>query len=417
MTKPKKLFVFFNGDTHFWYSCNVIVSAVQEAFSLKPEIVWCKGNGGVEPTDYKLIEQNSMTHETYVYLVSDNMIYQRIIEDLIGLNDLTFIIPVYGNMTVEFARWPLISETLKNKKLILLAASHRQCQQLSLFVKGALIKKMPYPISSLHFTDLPDASSEDDSAIHLVYCGRLMVQKNIFELMNVFMKARQLNPHLKLHIAGDFHDRGYHLHGIEIDFEGYKKEFHRLVEMSQGGIIYHGFLNQERILALNAKCDYVITMSCYHDEDFGISVAQSLAQGLRPILSDWGGHPDFVEIVNGCLIPVVLNNLNVPTISTKHLFLALQNLTKLSRAERLEIRTKIQDYLSTQSYVKKFEQLQSGAVPAYLGQTEFYLKYAAVCCFWYPFYTGQPKGEIEYLDVYKSYMSDYQSRDPYLIPL
>ena len=411
--KSKKLFVIYNDDTHFWYSCNVIVSAVQEAFSSQPEIIWCKAERELSLTDQEAIRASSQTHDTFVYLVSDNMLYQRILEPLVALHSLTFIIPVYGNMTVEFARWPILSEMLKGKKLILLAASHRQCQQLSLFVKGATIRKIPYPISSLHFQELPDNAS--DPLIHLVYAGRLMVQKNVFELMHGFLSALKLNPQLRLHIAGEFHDRGYHLHGIDIDFEGFKLEFQRLVDLSEGTIIYHGFLSQEDIQRLNAQSDYVISMSCYHDEDFGISVAQSLAQGLRPILSDWGGHPEFTKIIGGSLIPVVVKDESIPNISKKHLFIALQGLTKLSPQQRLENREKMREYLSTESFLRKFQQLLSMQVQPYLGQTDFYLKYAAVCCFWYPFFTGNPNGEIKYLDVYQSYIKDSQSPTLYQI--
>ncbi len=409
--KPKKLFVFFNENTHFWYSCNVIVDAVKEAFSVNPEIIWCKGSEGLAPKDYEAIKTSAFTHETYLYLVSDNMIYQNIVEKLTHLSNLVYVIPVYGNMTVEFVRWPQLSEILENKKVILLAASHRQCQQLSVFVKDATIKKIPYPISEVHFTDYPQLVP--DPTINLVYCGRLMVQKNIFELMSVFLKARMLDPNLKLHIAGDFHDRGYHLHGIDVNFEGFKIEFHRFIEESKGGIVFHGFLSQDKILELNAKCDYVISMSTYHDEDFGISVAQSLAQGLRPILSSWGGHPDYLEIVAGQLIPVLISKMNVPTVSTKHLFVALQNLKKLSREERLENREKIHTYLSTQAYLNSFQDLLLLQVKPYLGQNDFFMKYAAITSFWYPFYTGEPKGEIDYLEIYKSYMSDYLARDSY----
>ena len=404
--RTKKLFVIYNDDTHFWYSCNVIVNAVQEAFSSYPEVTWCKASQDLSPKDQEAICASSQTSDTFVYLLSDNMIYQRVVEGLVGLGSITFIIPVYGNMTVEFARWPLLSEILKGNKLILLAASHRQCQQLALFVKGATIKKIPYPISSMHFQNLPDNPS--DPLIHLVYAGRLMVQKNVFELMHGFLIAQRHNPQLRLHIAGDFHDRGYHLHGIEIDFEGFKSEFQRLVALSEGTILYHGFLGQEQILHLNASSDYVVSMSCYHDEDFGISVAQSLAQGLRPILSDWGGHPEFTQIIGGSLVPVLVKDESLPLISKKHLFLALQGLTKLPLKERLENRAKIQAYLSTANFQKKIDRLLAMEVKPYLGQTDFYLKYAAVCCFWYPFFMGTPRGEIKYLDVYQSYISDYQ---------
>lgn len=408
----KKIFIFYNDDTHFWYSCNVIVKAVHEALADAPEVTWCRASSGVSEADLCAIEKSSQSNEVYVYLVSDNMNYQGIASQLTHLPDIIFIIPIYGNMTVEYVRWPELNKILKGRKVILLSASHRQCQQLSIFVEGATIKKIPYPISSMHFLDLPQSI---DNTVHLIYSGRITIQKNIFELMKVFNDVHKQNPHLKLHIAGEFHDRGYHLHGVDIDFEGFKTEFFDFIEASHGGIEFHGFLSQEQIRKLNSQCDYVISMSTYHDEDFGVSVAQSLAQGLVPILSDWGGHPDYLDYVSGHLIPVITNKLNIPTVSTKHLFITLLSLKKLERTTRLSNRNKIADYLSTSSYKRNYSHLLNERVDDYLGQNELFLKYAEICSRWYPFAKQQTALRVEYMDIYKSYLSDYESKDLYKI--
>ena len=404
MNKP--IFVLHNQDLHFWYSCNVIVAAVKEAFEGVAGVTWCSANSGLNATDIAAIRLSASMQETFIYLVSDNLNYQQIAQELQEIENIVFIIPVYGNMTVEFDRWPALSNLLRSKKVILLVASHRSGQQISLFVESATIKKIPYPVSLLHFHDTPALPPE--STIQLVYSGRLMIQKNVFELMNTFLLAHKMDPRLRLNICGEFHERSHHLHGIEVDFAMYRQEFHRIIDSGGGAIIYHGFLDQTQLQSLNAQCDYVISMSTYHDEDFGVSVAQALAQGLRPILSDWGGHPDFVRAFSGTLIPVKLNQHKVPNIVPKHLLLALEGLKPLSSHTRERNRKIAQGMFSVKAFRENFLRLLSTPVKTYEGQNSFYLNYAKVCSSRYPFYKYKKFEPVEYLDIYKSYLSDYQ---------
>lgn len=404
MSQP--VFVLHNQDQHFWYSCNVIVAAVKEAFEGVAGITWCSASGGLLATDLAAIKKSASLQETFIYLVSDNLNYQQIVQELQGIENIVFIIPVYGNMTVEFDRWPALSNLLRSKKVILLVASHRSGQQISLFVESATIKKIPYPVSSLHFKDplvLPP-----ESTIQLVYSGRLMIQKNVFELMQTFLLAHKMDPRLRLHICGEFHERSHHLHGIDVDFAMYRQEFHRLVDSSGGAIIYHGFLDQTQLQSLNARCDYVISMSTYHDEDFGVSVAQALAQGLLPILSDWGGHSDFVRAFSGTLISVKLNQHNIPNIVRNHLLMALEGLQNLSPQTREMNRKIAQEMFSVRAFRESFLRLLSTPVKTYEGQNSFYLNYAKVCSSRYPFYKYKKFEPVEYIDIYKSYLSDYQ---------
>lgn len=405
--KSNKIFIISNDQEHFWQSCNVIEDAVHEAFKDKSDVQWFNVSDLISEQNILSIEKYSKDHNVWIYFLSDNIHYQDIIQQLKKYKDLNYIIPIYGNMTVEIERWIDLHKILSSEKVIFLAASHRSAQQLSLFIEGGLLLKVPYPITKMHFSSL---TNNDNSEIGIVYAGRITLQKNILPVMNKFNQARKIRPELKLHIAGDFHDRGFPLHGLRMSLESYKTDFFKAITDSDGGIVYHGQLTQAELLKLNSTCDYTMSMSVHHDEDFGVSIAQGLAQGLVPILSDWGGHPDFARVVEGKLIPVTVNEENIPGFSMKHFFMALLDLEKISFSKKIKNQEKASAYLSTESFLRFFESLMLKEIPRYEGQSLLYQEYAEICRTHYPFSIKNPKDKIfNYLSIYQSYLSNFDA--------
>lgn len=408
-----KVFILKSQEAHYWHSCTIIEKAIEEALS---------GDLGfrfVEVDPYQpelllgLLGPAQAEEKRFVYFLSDNLNFQAITQVLQEAKDLIYLIPVFGNMTYKCQRWMDLSSLLMGQKVVFLGASHRSCQQLSLLINGGSIIKCPYPVSEQHFSR--SESSQDLAKIHLIYSGRLSIQKNILEILNAFLKAVELNPKLHLHIAGSFDEIGFHLHGRSIDLDAFEADFLKKIESSKEHITYHGLLGQEELSQLNARCDYVLSASTYHDEDFGISVAQSLGQGLTPLLSDWGGHPDFVVCVGGELIPLQMNLFNIPTISTTKLFKILLGLEKLTPEQRLKNREKAREYLSIKVFRENFLTILGTEVKAYQGQSALYREYAEVFFRGAPFSSKGQDKKIHYLDIYKSYLSDILPRDYFLI--
>src|SRR5690606_25160058 len=51
-------------------------------------------------------------------------------------------------------------------------------------------------------------------------------------------------------------------------------------------------------------CDYVISLSTFYGEDYGLSLIEGLSQGLNCIATNWGGHRDLKPLPQVQLIDV-----------------------------------------------------------------------------------------------------------------
>lgn len=402
--KPNKIFVITNDQEHFWFSNNVIEDAVHEAFKDQQDISWIHTNEIILEKDLNLVDKYSKTHQTFIYFLSDHIDYPKLVRQLQVYRDLNYILPIYGNMTVEIERWLELNKILAGERVLFLAASHRSAQQLSLFIKGGEIVEIPYPISEMHFRT---PTHNDHPEIGIIYAGRLTPQKNILGVMQTFNLAKEIVPNLKLHIAGNFHDISYPLHGLALNLEAFKKDFYDQIEKSNGGIIYHGQLGQEELLDLNSTCDYTLSMSTHHDEDFGVSIAQGLAQGLIPIVSNWGGHPNYTRLVDGVLVPISVNDQSIPHFSVKHLLMVLLDLKKMSLDQKKHNQIKAKSYLSTTSFHQLFNSVLKDEIPRYLGQSDLFLRYAEIFKEHDPFCQSNPPGKIfDYFSIYRTYLED-----------
>ena len=60
-------------------------------------------------------------------------------------------------------------------------------------------------------------------------------------------------------------------------------------------ITFWGNQKKEMLRKINNASDLFISLSLYHDEDFGMSPAEALATGLPTLLTDWGGYSSFMS--------------------------------------------------------------------------------------------------------------------------
>lgn len=129
----------------------------------------------------------------------------------------------------------------------------------------------------------------------VLYAGRISVQKNIFSLLDVLEK----NPKLHLIICGDVDSLGLphfdsdtkvHLPILLVE-EISKRKIGKRIE-------FRNFLSQVELREMMQACDYQISLSAHYGEDFGYSIAQGLAAGLKSILTEWGGHINWKDFFN-----------------------------------------------------------------------------------------------------------------------
>ncbi|MDO9183102.1 MAG: glycosyltransferase [Bacteriovorax sp.] len=121
----------------------------------------------------------------------------------------------------------------------------------------------------------------------MLYAGRLSQQKNILALLDLL----ELHKNLNLLVCGDIDSVGIpHLES--------SKRIHvanaLLVEIGKRGLTkrieFRAFQSQSELKNIMKACDYQVSLSAHYGEDFGYSIVQGLACGLKTIISNWGGH-------------------------------------------------------------------------------------------------------------------------------
>lgn len=384
-----KIYIIKSIKEHFWQSCRIIEEhtlAGIKASDLSYEIF--------ETDDVLSAQQltilRSATAPVHLYFLSDVLKYQMICAQLTGLTNIRYYFPIYGNMTMEVYRWLELGQILKDRSVFFICASPRSCEQIRLFTETPAIFNIPYPLAT---PKLSKRSSPE--TIDLVYAGRMTAQKNVVPLLSAFNQALEHRADLRLHLAGTYHERGYHLHGYDVEPTGFKAQVEELIKKAAGKVIYHGDLSQTQLYELYAASDYFISMSTYHDEDFGMSAAQAYSLGLGMILSNWGGHGAYEGFAK--LVDVFIDQDNLPQIRKAALIKQLVVLTQPSERSNLDL-----DFSYT-TFVKRLKALLDEPSVPYKGQSPLYLEYAERALKMFPFVNDE-KGRDLYSRIYQSYM-------------
>jgi len=394
----KKIFALAPAAENPWYSCRVIEEAALEAMGPDGHFEVVMVRDGLT---HELIQQLEV--EACAVMVLSTPLLQQVAEQIAKLKSVKLLIPIFGDMTIETVLWSRLSTQLRGKNIVLLGASTRQCQQLQRFVKGASIRKLPYTLPTFWSVPTVHAPSEK---LRLVYAGRLTPQKNVLELMSCFLRAAGEREDLELHVAGTFHELGHHFHGLGYDFAEYRQRFNELLEHGKGKIFFHEFLAQPELRELFDRCDTFVSLSTYHDEDFGVSAAQAMSLGLNALLSDWGGHWDFKNQGLAELIPVEVQTNNVPLPRLNIFVKLLLGLARPGHLERVSRQEKMWQYLGHTSYRERLVMIAEESIVDYEGQSTLFEEYASGSEARYVFNEGiGAKSRQQYLAIYGSYLT------------
>ena len=114
--------------------------------------------------------------------------------------------------------------------------------------------------------------------------GRVSPHKGFHVLLEAFNLINQTNPDVKLVIGG------------KEDYAYYSKQ---LRQMSDGSVIFVGYISEEDKPAYFAMCD--IYANCSPWESFNVPIAEAQACGKPVVAFDIGPHPEVVD-KNGILV-------------------------------------------------------------------------------------------------------------------
>lgn len=216
--------------------------------------------------------------------------------------DTTFIFYIFGDLMRKSGQLITLEESLINKKVHFIAASRSYESMLKKCFKNIKeISLIPFPLNQKNFYyDL--SLREKFRRKHkitpadkvLIYTGRISAQKNIDYLIQTYERVKRENVSIKLFIYGNidefemptFYERKY---GPGSYFNQIKKT---LMENSNNEIYLFPRTTQKKLNEAYNGCDLFVSMSLYHDEDFGYSPLEALSCGTPAWLTSWGGYKD-----------------------------------------------------------------------------------------------------------------------------
>lgn len=361
-------------DGRFWQSCDIIESAFPQVLENLP-----KNISIIESSEEAFIDAVSLAGKKHKKLV---VFFNSHITDIpkvlteakasIDISQLHFIIQVYGDMTVEVKRWIDLDKILKGLKVKIVCSSRPHLEQTKKLVKNPKnLELLPYPLAESFLGSIPQNNTQDN-LIQMIYAGRICLGKNVIPLMLDFLKASTVNKNIKLSICGRFTNEGHHFHGVKSKENSIQKSFYEIIESSNGKIRYLGDLSQKQLISEYDKSDYFISMSTYHDEDFGVAVTQALARGCKTILSDWGGYKDHpcIEYIN-----LEYSENQIPVYKRKNLLKILKTLRQRPE-DKAQTQMRIFKKYSPKSVAEKFNQIITNKFSHYEGQSNLFFQYA-----------------------------------------
>ena len=193
--------------------------------------------------------------------------------------------------------WPLIEwglDKILDRDDIFLATCQRDIVQLKLSLNTKNLFFVPFYIED-HFSPPVIQSIECSDRFNFYTISRISEQKNIqIILYALYLIKEKGYSNFIFHIFGDEDYLGSPNMGIKSSaYLDYLKDLTKNLKLREH-IIFHGFINREQIPKWFDKKNIFLSASLHSDENFGVSVFRSLMRGHDCIISDWGGHADYI---------------------------------------------------------------------------------------------------------------------------
>lgn len=370
----KKLLVVSSIDESSWESCKVIVPNLKETYGLLREyfeVLFYEYNSH----DSELIEKIESEKPDQLVFIDHVPCPATIISALIASLELTSLPPitihVFGDFTYFANKWITVSPLLKTHPVKFIVASDSQKNLLSYFLEdAACVERFHFPINRNDFffdakerQEIRQKYNILDHEKIILYSGRLSLQKNVDILVQEYLKlTKNTNDVIHLWVMGSVDDIGAPYLNSDLEFGYLFSKIESIIRKHLGHhwerIKFWGFKNKEDLRKIKAASDLFISLSLYHDEDFGMSPAEALACGLPSLLTDWGGYSSFISSKWLChLIPVKITEhgqeIRTKSIPEFYEKISLSVFTDAERKKRADL------FLDTFSISSSVDQLVS----------------------------------------------------------
>lgn len=230
--------------------------------------------------------------------------------DCVWQTDLPKVtIHAFGDFAPRCQEYLKIEEILKKFPVKIISPSSKALNFLSNHFNptaNPFLHTVPFAISSDKFFFQEELRkngrkyfdiNESDKVI--TYAGRISSQKNVLFTLQVVSEYLASHPDVLFILAGSDDNFGTPIFG-EFEARGsmalaFRKSLENLPHGVKERVRFVHNLDQERLRLLLNSSDLFISLSTYHNEDFGMAPLEALATGCPAVITDWGGYKDYAS--------------------------------------------------------------------------------------------------------------------------
>lgn len=217
-----------------------------------------------------------------------------------------YSIHVFGDFPLYLREWRSVFDLLDNLKLKFIAASVKQKKFVQKFLhQKDIVEVSPFPVKEESFTFDEKKRLKYRKELGLdkekvfLYTGRLTYQKRITDLIEIFielLKEGRLAKDSKLLLVGSVDMLGMPYLGFSQLLGEYFRDIEKKINLNkefENNVVLVGRVENSELERYYLASDCFVSLSTYHDEDYGMSVAEALNSGLPAIITDWAGYSSF----------------------------------------------------------------------------------------------------------------------------
>jgi glycosyltransferase involved in cell wall biosynthesis len=245
-----------------------------------------------------------LTRTLFILSTPDVLIKYLIQKDLAKYKAYIFFIS--GDFTFYTPEWLELCYLLKNKKILFITASIAQKKLVSKFFN--LEKKsfitLPPPLKFPSLSNIKNLVAKNHSLkakskkriLTALYFGRNSFEKNLIPLIEHLIHTKK---RMRLICVGPIDNYSLYHTDTELKLNEYFqiwKSFKKYVsKLRHFKLLEVPETDQDGIFKYCQEADFFISLSTFHEEDYGLAPREALIAGCPLILSSWGGYKDLAS--------------------------------------------------------------------------------------------------------------------------
>lgn len=392
MLKIACIYSFKESD---WISCQKIVFNLHRAYFMSEVGKMDNFNYSEEMDgeEFQELAQKLVEAKPDVLLIIDHRPHPLKLLSIV-LRQLEYrpriVFHVFGDFSLHFSDWHNLGQYLLDHPVDFVVASDAQKKLVDKFLRPENASVVcPFLVRESEYSYFPELRQDQRKEWNLneedfvfVYSGRLSYQKNIHLVLDTFSKVAQKWSRAQLFFYGNPDHLGEpFFQRWEVKGEYFREiyeAFSKYPDDIKARIHFKGHATHVELRSIYQGADFLINLSTHNDEDFGMSVAESMCSGLPSLLTAWGGlngfwlreYPEAVHYV-----PVTIGQKN-KIIDEKQVIAAMEEiLAKSALKDRKKISELALQRWSVNAGSKTLKDIYDRPGVTFSGYSDFFIKF------------------------------------------